>query len=571
MTTDSAGSVKQIALDPNIIALDLGNLQAHSKKVDKEINRSRRSLYEHLCASYLWWRKAQTVSGYLESEYGKLNRKFRKVATHPNFIKLIWLIWGEETDLTNQYADRYSRALKAVHAEFEKHQHKYQKDGQKKLVNFILRSGGLSKLAGYTDLSDSKTTGGHGSKQGNSRKVWPSGSNELVSADARFYSECQDQQELSFKTRVHRKKQVYSLSAVNQWHETLAIKLDTNGPTVTDLLLTDYYLHQFDACDTSVRPLFELIQSQCSPLNLEKFSSGATRVIYLKNSDQLLLSPAGSSTGIVCKVTPNIHWLDDCLVDLILPSEQRLFIENEILHTRAFNRYGTSAIENFDIFNNIEFEGRSIKLLDHSNTSNSFCLNLDPFGRGGEVLPQLDLKPDYKFEACWSARVPHEWFLKLSERFLTPWLNSHGKHVSRDSNILIGLHLGKNGADISYYRRAGKFELTEEVLFDGLTQVEGRYRGLFRSQDWVSVMRGICLLPVVGKVLLAVNDDLMKITFRTRGLDGCIHEIYIPTTDGSSKRSTKAFGNYYPVTESEASGARGAEIEESYEVSKEAA
>jgi hypothetical protein len=358
---------------------------------------------------------------------------------------------------------------------------------------------------------------------------------------------------------------------VNQWHETLTIKPHTNGEAVTDVLLTDYYLHQFDACDTSVRPLFELVQSQCSPFKLQKFDNGAVRAIYLNNSDQLLLSPAGSDTGIVCKVTPNLRWLDNCIADLILSSKQRLFIEKEILHNRAFNRCRASATENFDIFDNAEFEGRSIKLLDHSDTNKSFYLNLDPFDHEEESLPQLDLNPDYKFKACWSANVPHEWFLKLSESYLTPWLESHGKHVSRDSNILISLLLGKNGVDIFYYRRAGKFDLREEVLFDDITQVEGGYRGLFRSQDWVLVMRGISLLPVDGKVLLEVNDDLMKATFRTRGVDGCLHEIYIPTTDGLGRRSTKMFEKYYPVTKSKASRAGGAKSEENYAFLKEAA
>lgn len=553
-----------LAFDANIVALDLGSLQAKSKKVTSDLNRSRKNLYFHLCASYLWWRKARKVHGYIDAEYKKLTRKFRAVKVEPNFIMLIWLIWGEDSDLTNQYADRYSRALKAVHAEYEKHSHKYEKDGEARLVNFILSSGGLSKIAGYKHKDDSQSTIHGGSQQGNSGNTSNPNLSDILIEDARFHAASFDTKEIDFETTISKDDDDYSLSVVNQWSEDLPVSSMANRHSLTDTVLSDYYLHQLDASDTSVRPILELIQSQCYPPHLQRLSrkfdnkldgkqsdrSGfefGRRVAYLSKSDQLLLSPTGSSIGVISKVTPNQRLLDDCPYDLFLSVEQRLALEQELLQNRTFNLYQASPTCNFDIWDDKNPCARSIQLSHISNQDLTIDLDLKPHSCGdAEQLAQLDLRTDYVFQPTWTASVSPAWFSTLLKTFLAPWLDGHGNHLSRNSNVLLGMLFKKDEIEINFHRQKGKFNLSEQISLDEKARCKSQIRTMFRSQDWVVTMRGISLLPIEGDISLSVNDDLMRIAFATKGVDGCKHEIFIPTVDGLGKQSVKAFGKYIP-------------------------
>jgi len=553
-----------LPFDPNIIALDLGSLQAKSKKVTNDLNRTRKSLYCHLCASYLWWRKARKVHGYLDAEYKKMTRKFRAVKVEPNFIRLIWLIWGENSDLTNQYADRYSRALKSVHTEFEKHSHKYEKDGEARLANFILRSGGLSKIAGYKHPDDRLTTGNGEGRQNNTEDTSDPSLNGIVIEDARFHAASFDPKEIDFETTISKDEDVYSLSVVNQWNEDLHVGSNSHGHSLMDTVLSDYYLHQLDASDTSVRPILEIIQSQCYPPHLQKLSrtfdnriggkestnSGfefGRRVAYLRSSDQLLLSPTGSSIGVISKVTPNRRLLDDCPYDLFLSIEQRLVLEQELLQNRTFNLYQASPTCNFDIFDNLHSYARSVQLTHISNQDLTIDLDLKPLSCGDvEQLAQLDLRSDYSFQPTWAATVSSSWLSMLMKAFLTPWLGGHGNHLPRNSNVLLGMLFKKEEIEINFHCQNGRFKLSEQIFLDEKAKCKSQIRTMFRSQDWVVTMQGISLLPIEGDVSLSVNDDLMRVAFATKGVDGCKHEIFIPTVDGLGKLSVKAFGKYIP-------------------------
>ena len=151
---------------------DLEALQAASMVVSKNLGRSRDALYRHLAATYIWWREARDQPDFLDEEYKKLSKRKSRTKLQPNFHQLIWLVSGEDAGLTDPQADRYARAIHALHSQYEKHPKKYEKDGEVKLTSFITQSGGVSKVAGYTythpddDSDGSSSTGSKPGKQG---------------------------------------------------------------------------------------------------------------------------------------------------------------------------------------------------------------------------------------------------------------------------------------------------------------------------------------------------------------------------------------------------------------------
>lgn len=132
----------------------LVRLQRQGAVVLKDERQIRMKLYKHLAETYLWWRDA-TSDGYIDEAYATLNRRIRKVKYGINFNPLFWLIWGNNTERTNQDSDRYSRVLNGVHAEFESKPEYYAKDTVAKLSNFMNQPGGIGKIGPYgSDESD---------------------------------------------------------------------------------------------------------------------------------------------------------------------------------------------------------------------------------------------------------------------------------------------------------------------------------------------------------------------------------------------------------------------------------
>lgn len=129
---------------------DLVHLQDRGAVVLADLRKSTELFRRYFGELYLWWREARNVENWLKAQYAGLDRRIRSVRDGINFGSLFWLIWGNNNGLTNQKADRYSRAMNAIHHEFERHRQLYLKDGPAKLAYFIQQKGGLTALAGYS-------------------------------------------------------------------------------------------------------------------------------------------------------------------------------------------------------------------------------------------------------------------------------------------------------------------------------------------------------------------------------------------------------------------------------------
>jgi hypothetical protein len=320
----------------NKLKKGLVQLQQEGAVVLADQRRVRRKLYEHILELYLWWRSARQVEGFLEAEYATLGRRMKRIKEGINFNPLFWLAWGNSTDKTNQDSDRYSRALNAIHEEFESKPEYYAKDSIAKLINFITAAGGMSNLRPYGKYEEEPD---EAENKGSDTAV-PTASKKAIENErlklTALLSEYGQKKLIPFDGFLNADFKRYGLLLVERTDDGLNILDSYQNPKLLDSILADHIKGRFEVTVFALRPLVELIQTQCLPKHLEglveklvdksalpehgrkKFTSHR-RLIYRPGSNEFVLSPMNALAGVVSVVEPFFPLiLEGCEKDVYL-------------------------------------------------------------------------------------------------------------------------------------------------------------------------------------------------------------------------------------------------------------
>jgi hypothetical protein len=134
---------------------ELEQLQ-QSASVAAMIFRTDKTLYEHLAELCLWWRSANQIPGYLEAEYSKSGKKYKRKVKHGiNFAPLFWLTWGPYNGLTDDRRRRWSIVLNKFNAHYESEK-RHHTDSAEKLKNFLHTNGGVDGVVNDGKVTDDK-------------------------------------------------------------------------------------------------------------------------------------------------------------------------------------------------------------------------------------------------------------------------------------------------------------------------------------------------------------------------------------------------------------------------------
>lgn len=560
------------SLDENATApllRTLKSLQKQSEKVEKNNERANCSLYNHLASAYLWWRKAKEVEGFIEAEYEKLPvRKSTGKAT-PNFIPVLRVICGKETHIKDQEFQRRSRALNAIHIEFEKHPKKYQRDGITKLVSFITSKGGVSELAGYR-YSDKGPADTHTAGIETTQDVIAEKANSVAVIEVAVEALVSQENTTALNTDslpeyVSTDDRDCFLLLVQQTSDGSRVIGRNCDHELVEFVLGENHRKRFEAHASITRPLLELVQTQCYPKHLssvanklvdatklegfkqKKFTSHR-RVMFLQESQQFLLSPINAYSGVVSLVTPNQQVFGKCEQDLYMPHEQRAELEQQLLQGFDFNLYDADEFKQLPADDSDSASSHAVTLVHRADSKKTIDLHFSPFYESLEQpVDQVGVNPAYRFKPQWQATLPHCYFQKLSDQFLDPWFEGKGRHISRAYSSLVQVNFGSEGLDIDFTYKNGKFEGQKAVEYIKKRKSKRSFGSTFLSKDWLLAFRSIALLPVDGDVSLAINDDVLRVDFATIGGGGAQHEIHIPTVDLKGNRSTEPFVRYEPA------------------------
>ena len=587
----------------------LVKLQDQGSVVLGDLRRSHEMLHRHLAALYLWWREADQEPDWLEEQYKTLDRKFRTVGYGINFGPLLWLVWGNNNGLDNRLVDRYSRAINAIHREFEQRPELYQKDGVAKLADFIKQAGGITELADYgpktEDPSEEESTGRRGAGAGNDSQDEAASKLELVRL-AKSLPDFGDKEIVSYPGYISTTGDQYGLLLVRKTDQGVDVVSRFNDPSMIDALLAKGVRQRFDASVYALRPLLELIQTQCLPISLEgmvqrlidktklpehgrKVFTAYRRVLYRPMDNEFILSPMNALSGVVSITVPYFPLiLEECQHEVFLPTRERNQLEKKLLRNFAFNLYDVerkqSTIPRYPEENSAS---HALHLRHRTNRNDFLTLTFWPFY---DTLPQpqdqVVINPDYVLTPRWKAHMGRDEFRRLNDEFLEKWLASHAQHLTRDPHALLKVTFARDHWEIQFVHRYGQFENTIRVNVYPQEASDEPCTVLFASKDWVPAIQSLAFLPVTlpavegqpeeddedsidpdkldiygtflkpfipdeaanykGGVSLELDEHVLRIEFDTFVFGGSRHTIYVPTVDADGNRSTLPFMRYHP-------------------------
>lgn len=579
----------------------LAELQTNGAVVIGDMRRSNRSLYLQLGQIYLWWRSVKDVPGYLDAEYKAIGRKkTRKVRYGINYNSLLWLVFGFNTGMDGRIFLKWSKALNPVHNEFEDRPDYYASDTLEKIANFIDIEGGIEGLCGFDaseeefddDCGEGKTPIKPTPRQATKQEI-----QSVLLTLSSLLRDYGQKDFIPYDPYLSINSSKYGLLLVEKTDGGINVIGTQDAPEFLEPVLAENVRRRFDITDMGVRPLLELIQTQCLPANLEGMAEALTdttrlkeegkkkftnyrRVLYRPSHNEFILSPVNALSGVVSLVRPYFPLiLNACDKDVFLSPQDRSHVESVLLRQSNFNLYDTNLDSDYIPHYEESNSASHVVVLRNRIIAQDFLvLSFWPFYDTLEQ-PQDQLLPDpsYQLQPKWHAHIERSELKRLNDQFLIEWMKEYALHFKRDPNARVKVTFSKDQWLIEFYYQNGQFELNEPVSMQYRDVSEQPVTAIFASRDWIPVFHSLACLPINdaedrrsvvddeewpeafipeeadnyrGGVLLELDENVLTVHFHTQAYGGSEHIIYIPTVDEKVTRSTAPFMRYHPqVTE----------------------
>lgn len=590
-------TAKQEQLNKNLV-----KLQETGGVVMCDLRVAHKNLFKHLSEIYFWWANASQQDNYLEDEYKKLARKFRTVTYGINFAPLLWLVYGNNSGLNNQYADRYSRALNAMHKEVSKKPAYYAKDGVAKLVSFIEQSGGTAALAGYAPPEDNSSSSKSAINTENAEAQKLQIQNILKQSWMLGKYRIDTQLPVEYPTYFNTTSDDFAVLLVKRTAQGFEIVDVDSSDDGVNTLLANTLRKRFDLCVFSIRPLLELIYTQCLPQSLEALAEKLVdittlqegkktkkvhshrRVFYRAETNEFVLSPMNATTGVVSIVKPYFDLLlDGCEKDVYMPYAERNNIETNLLRNFEFNLYDTE-LKTTPVPEYPELNTAShVVHLRHRTDNNQFQnISFWPFYSSLEQPQnQLLVKEDYKLTPKWYAHIDRDEIKRINDEFLNHWLSGHARYINRDAHTILQFTFADTWLAVEFVNEDGLFVNRQKIDLKPIEVSNKTVTVLFRTKDIVPALNCLADLPIIkksepvaiddliaddetdvksvepytlqfadmddsyrGGLRLELDDNVLRIHFYTDGLGGAEHTIYVPTANTLGAASEIPFYSY---------------------------
>lgn len=574
----------------------LVKLQERGGVVMEELRKTHHKLNTHLSEIYFWWLTASQQGGYLEQEYKKIGRSFRTVSYGINFAPLLWLVYGCNSGLTNRNADRYSRALNAMHEEVSKKQQYYEKDGVTKLVSFIQQSGGTTALAGYApkDDYDSNNSTSNSTSAVTVEEQKLATKNLLKKSHKISEFRLDTNPPVKYDAYFHTTAEDFAVMLVKRTPQGFEIvNVDGNENSVNNAV-ANTLRKRFDLSVDSIRPLLELVYTQCLPQSLEALAEKLVdvstlqndkrkkklichrRVLYRAATGEFILSPMNATTGVVTIVKPYFDLLlDGCDKDVYMPYTERNKLETNLLRNFEFNLYDTElSTPPIPAYPELDSASHVIHLR-HNVDSNKFQnISFWPFYSSLEQPQnQLLVKEDYELTPKWYAVIDRDEIKRINHIFLNHWLAGHARYITREAHSMLQFTFSDSYIAVEFLNEDGFFVNKEKIHLTPIEVSNKTVTVSFRTKDIVPALNCIADLPIIkksepvrtddligdeespyldlsegyrGSLRFDLDDNVLRIHFYTDGLGGAEHTIYVPTVNPLGAASEIPFYSYAP-------------------------
>ncbi len=543
----------------------LYQLQTSGAVVWRDVRRSNRAFYAHVAAVYYWWRHASEVTGYLDSEYAKLARKFKsRVKYGYNFSPLLVLVWGND-NCSDGDLDRHSRALNSIDAEYLSRPSYYKKDGVARLAKFIEDRHGINGLTGYgkadTEEDDDEIVSSF------KKPALPDSakSNALYQAAAAHYAHLTTSPSINFGAAIPVNNEELAVILVKRSATGFQLLGATNDADAVRAAAVVNFKHTFSALPSSVRAIVETVRTQCLPAHLQKIQRDLTdkskqkhddgkpklspkRLLYRANSADFLLSPVRAHAGVVTVARPKHNVLDDAASDVFLSNPARLALERRAISNYEFNLYKADSIDTIKTYAQESSASHVLRLENIADETDYLHLDFWQYDSAvADVIPQVDI--DSLGHADWQQSLSITWFRHLALDVVEKWFASHANHIKREHQKICQVQFGRDSIAISFVRRNAVFEHRHEIALPQQTQGFKTLNLYFLTRDLMPVLRSIADFEVDGAVDVLVDTAAVLFKFQT---DAAAFTVAVPTANENAIRNKKGFTFYQPSAKSSA-------------------
>ena len=558
----------------------LADLQQAASVVSDQIRGTNANFYKHLAELYMWWRGASALEGYLDAEYTKLGKRFkRRISSSINFAPLFWLTWGHDNGLTDDKAGRWSRVLNKLHNLYETEK-QYRTDSVPKLQNYIELKGGVDGLVGYgtpaknvdggDDEGGNDDDGGDGLSDDDVDDLFANAPARMSTAEISaalfgkakaFYGAIQAPATIDLNATIPLTSDGMGVVLVRKVGDKYQLIGASSDETLVKPVATQTYLQDYSALPQSIRSIVETISTQCLPKQLQSFyadlqdagakSAGGSKVravrrlMYRHAKGEFVLSPIRAESGVVTVAKPTQPVLASVSRDVFLSTRSRRALERRLISGRDFNLFVPTNLVVIPAYPHDNVASHAIRVQNEFDTTDFLHLDFWPFYDSVPVpRGQLIADAPKASRNTWRASLGLAWFRKFALEFTSPWALSHGTHIRREHQNVFLLVFDTAGLTVHFVYRAGKFESEKTVDFGGVTPAGKAISVYVLSKDFAVAMQSVADLGLTSAVELVVDADGLAMKFATTAAD---FRIYIPTCSIDGTRSIKRFKNYEPV------------------------
>jgi hypothetical protein len=541
----------------------LDGLASEASEQTRLYDSSINKLYHCLSSLYLWWREAQQIEGFLGELYEELNITTRK-KNEENFVRVIRLAWRIDWDGSRGASlQKWSKALKEIHHEYETNKEKYKFNATDALILFIRKNGGVSGLIKDKTESDDETNDDDKKKTLKKKNK----SQRQKDNEARLKVKNKELAELYFendaKTITELDLHDVALATNDKNYAIALIRKKSDGyqvlsVTENDDLISDAmirtYARQQDSAPMTLRVVNEIIQTQAYPSEFEKFRHSLSlrskikdennkpmkqirRLIYRANEKDFLLSENRTDCSVVTIAKPRKFALN-VKEDIFLSANDRNFIEQEIIQKRNLAFY--EIVGKQELIENKDDAVKASHYIMCKYKIDGYIRNLY-FYKTSTIKQESNQQATFKPNELpkWKAEINKEWVSEFNVRFLVSWLRSFGSSVNQRRNQVLRLDVGKQVV-IHFDGENGVFSRHIKD-FTKMTHIEGENLELhFHARDLIPTLHALAEQDVKGNIQLAASEHALVIQYKTAI---CDYSIAIPTTKKNGTRNKQAFAS----------------------------
>ena len=519
---------------------------------------SHHYLYLGLSTSYIWWRKAKEIPGFLEEQYEQEGLGQQSKNKEENFRRLLRLVWRLDWSMSTSRAliQQWSYALRELHKEYESNPLRYKQEPIKRLVQFIESKKGIFSLQFIDDAEDEEE------RKKSKFKRTPEDEEKIrkrhLEIAKSFYPTYDGFSTIKTAKPIATEDKPYSLALVRKTerdgvYDVLATVDDDK--LVEDVLITSYKQHQA-VSPPIIQLLTEVIQTQCLPQKLEQHRDAlidATkrmgkdgkpfkqhkRMIFRKSRENILLSENRTSCSVVTIAKPH-QWVIRSSTDVYLNATDRKYLEKLLLQPGDTNLYTANATDLIPALKDEKLKASHRLLLKNEAISKFRPIYFYAASTPEQPPPNADIKPECENPKVFTASVDKLWLERFHAQITKPYLEDVAEHIKRPKHKVLKLILSPSSIYFDYNGENGNLSNTSRKV-----ALERAGKGTLSlhvlTKDFIPVMHGIASMHIEGKVALAAGEDVFSIAFATELAE---YRIYIPAATIKARRSSQSFCEY---------------------------